>query len=236
MTLSSHRLKVEERKVYRKLVTTVVIFFVSIIVIIYAGIPLLTKMILFLSSGSNSTNTSVNNTLSVNPPILNSLAEATNSATISVSGTADKNTTVKISINDTEVVSVLVDKDSNFLAKNLRLTEGSNSIVATELVGNQESSPSAIVEITYKQKPPQLDISSPGEGQKFLAESQNINISGDTDPGNKVTINDRMAIVGPDGKFNFPVSLSNGDNNYKIVATDIAGNQTIIERKVSYTP
>lgn len=237
MTISSHRLRVEEKKVLRKLITSLGIFIVAIIILIYAGIPILTKTIVFLTSFRKeniTTNTSESNL--INPPVLDALAEATNSSTISVSGTADKEATVKISVNDTEAAKVLAGNDARFVAKSVRLKEGVNTIVATILAQDKESSPSMPLVITYQKNPPKLDITSPAEGQKFLAESKEVTISGETDSGNKITINDRFVIVDPDGKFDYKVGLTSGDNNFKITATDIAGNQTIIERKVNFTP
>lgn len=237
MKTSSHRLRIEEKKAYRKLFSTVVFFILFILLVIFAGIPLLTKTIVFLSSFRKE-NPSANTDISsiINPPVLDSIAEATNSSVISVSGRADKESTVKILLNDTEVAKVMADKDSRFKTQNFKLQEGTNSIVGYTMKDNQDSSPSGTLTIIYLKKPPKLDITSPSEGQKFIAESKDIFISGETDPGNKVIIKDRFIIVNQDGKFNYKVTLSDGDNTFKIVATDIAGNQTIVERKVNYRP
>ncbi len=237
MVISSHRLKIEEKKVFRKLLVTLGIFFVSILIIIFAGIPLLTKTIVFLSSfRKENPGVNIESKSIINPPVFDSLTEATNSSIISVSGRAEKESTVKILLNDTEVAKVMADKDSRFKTKNLKLQEGSNSIVGFTMKNEQESSPSGALTIIYLKKPPKLDITSPSEGQKFIAESKDIFISGETDPGNRVVISDRFIIVNQDGKFNYKVTLSDGDNTFKIVATDIAGNQTIVERKVNYRP
>lgn len=237
MTLLSHRLRIEEKKVYRRLLISLILFVLFILAVVFAGIPLLTRTIIFLSSfhKENSTTNTIT-TSKIEIPILNPLSEATNSSPILVSGIGEKETTIKILVNDDEAAKTLADKDGKFEAKNIKLREGQNNIVAVTLKYDQESSPSAPQIITYQKKPPKLDISSPNEGQKFLAESKDIAISGQTDPGNKVTINDRLVIVAQDGKFNYKVTLSDGDNNYKIIATDIAGNQTTVERKVSYSP
>lgn len=237
MSNSSHRLKIEERKVYRKLLATVIFFVVCMLILIFAGIPLLTKTIVFLSSFRSQdivTGTYTNDLL--HAPVLDSIAEATNSSPVVISGTADKETTVKISVNEVELAKVLSDKDGRFTAKNIKLTEGINTIVASIILQDKESSPSQPLVITFKKNPPKLDIVTPSEGQKFIAEAKDITISGETDPGNRVTINERFVIVAQDGKFNYKTTLSDGDNKFKIVATDIAGNQTIVERKVSYNP
>lgn len=236
MTISSHRLKIEEKKVYRKLLTSLGIFVAAILILIYAGIPILTKTIIFLTSFRKENVVSTPENILINPPILDPLAEATNSGTIAVSGMADKEVTVRISVNGEELAKVPTDKDGKFTSKNIRLKEGENIITATTLREDKESSPSQPLLISFKKNPPKLDISAPVDGQKFIAEAKEITINGETDPGNRVTVNDRFVIVAQDGKFNYKVTLSDGGNNFKIIATDIAGNQTIVERKVNYSP
>lgn len=237
MTISSHRLKIEEKKVYRKLVFSLVVFCLFIVLVIFAGIPILTKTIVFLTSfRKENILTNTNADIKLEAPVLDPLDAATNSATISVSGYGEVESAVKIYLNDIEAAKVLVDKDSRFTAKNLKLTEGTNNITGITLKADLESSPSAALVIIYKKNPPKLDISSPSENQIFIAENKEITISGETDPGNKVTINDRFVILNQDGKFNYKTALSDGENRFKIAATDIAGNQTIIERKVTYSP
>lgn len=237
MTISTHRLKIEEKKVYRKLLISLILFVIFILIIIFAGIPVLTKSIIFLTSfNKENVITTTSSSTKIEIPILNPLSEATNSSPISISGFGEKETTIKILVNDDEAAKILADKDGKFEVKNIKLSEGQNNIVAVTLKYDQESRPSAPQSIIYLKKPPKLDISAPDEGQKFLAESKEITISGQADPGNKVTINDRFVIVAQEGKFNYKATLSDGDNNFKIVATDIAGNITVIDRKVIYTP
>lgn len=235
MTTSSHRLRIEEKKVYRKLFISFLFLVLFISGIIFAGIPLLTRTIIFLTSFNKEKIITTNNSVSkLEIPILNPIAEATNSSPIYISGIGEKETTVKILVNDSEATKILVDKDGKFEAKNIKLSEGKNAVFAVTLKYDQESSPSSSQIIIYQKKPPKLDIATPTEGQKFLSESKEITISGQTDSGSKVTINERFVIVSQDGKFNYKVSLNDGDNNFKVVATDLAGNQTILERKVIY--
>lgn len=239
MTISSHRLRVEEKKLFRKLVTTAVFLILTVIIFIYAGIPLLVKIVIGISSlrggGVKSAEVATSTSL-LFPPVLDPLIEATNSGKITVSGFADKEVTVKIYVNSKESVKVLTDKDGRFSAANVVLTEGTNIITATVVRENKESNPTAEISVSFKKTAPKLEISLPAEGQKFFSDSKDITISGETDPGNRVIVNDRLAIVNPNGKFDFRVSLSSGENSFKIVATDDAGNKTEMERKVSYTP
>lgn len=238
MTISSHRLRAEEKKLYRKLIGTAVLLISIIVIFVYAGIPLIVKIVVSISSlrGGGSAEMTTNSTSLIFPPVLDPVAEATNSAKITVSGFAEKESTVKIYVNGKEGVKVLVDKDGRFTASRVILEEGANIITAITVKEDKESSPSGEFAVVYKKNAPKLEISVPSEGQKFFSDSKDITILGETDPGNRVTVNDRLAIVNPNGKFDFRVSLSSGENTFKIIATDDAGNKTEMERKVNYSP
>lgn len=236
MIISSHRMRAEEKKLYRKLITTIVFLVLTIVVIIYAGIPLLVKIVVGISSLRTGKQVETTNSTSlIFPPVLDPVEEATNSAKIAVSGFAEKEATVKIYVNNKESVKVLADKDGRFSAPRVMLEEGANIINATIVKEDKESSPSGEFVVIYKKNAPKLEISSPNEGQKFFSDSKDITISGETDPGSRVTVNDRLAIVNPNGNFDFRVSLSSGENTFKIVAIDNAGNKTEMERKVTFT-
>ncbi len=170
------------------------------------------------------------------PPIFDSTFEATNSGKINLSGYGEKETVVKISINNKEVASTKTDREGKFTAKNLFLNEGENLITAKIVKDNQESSASSPLTIIYKKNPPKISIISPKDGEKIIGDEKNITITGETDAGNKVTINDHLAIVDQEGKFTFNATLSDGENIFKIKATDNAGNSTETEIKLTYNP
>lgn len=236
MVTSFHRLRAEEKKLYRKLIYTILFFLAALILFISVGLPLFAKIIVTLSSFRKE-NPSRNNTsyTILFPPILETNIEATNSARITVNGIADKETTVAISVNNREVVKVTADSEGKFKAPNIILTEGTNNITAQTIKGEQESSPSSVFSVVYKKTPPKLEITAPLDNQKFSGDTKDIVISGTTDPGNRITINDRLVIVDQDGKFTYPVTLSEGENTFKFVVYDIAGNQTTLQRKVTFT-
>lgn len=236
MTLTSHRLKIEEKKALRRLASTLMLLFLSILFFIFIGLPLLAKIIATFSLNEKTKIIQNNESFLILPPTLDPLVEATNSAAISVSGFAQKEAAVKIIVNGGEEAKTRVDSEGRFLANDIVLAEGKNAINAVTLLDDRESSHSYTLYITYFKKPPKLEILSPNEGQRFSSEAKEIKIIGETDPGNKVFINDRFVIVNQEGKFSFPTTLNSGDNLFKITASDIAGNQTIIERKVTFTP
>lgn len=236
MEISSHRLRSEEKKLFRKLILALLIFFVVIFLLLYVGLPLFARIIITISSFKREkpASTTIEETI-IFPPILDSTFEATNTARITISGYGEKDTKVKILIGKVEKAKINTDNEGKFKT-NITLKEGTNIITAVLIKDKKESSPSAPLSIIFKEEEPTLEITFPTDGQKFSGETKEISIIGETDPLNKVTINDRMAIVDQDGKFNYLVKLSEGESTFKIVVTDIAGNQKISERKVKYIP
>lgn len=237
ITQSTHRLRTEEKKLYRKLFLTIASLIFSALLFLFVGLPLFARIIFGLTSLNQ--NKSVENKSSsavLFPPTLDPVLEATNSAKIKISGYGDKDTTVIIMVNDVEVVKVTADKDGKFSANNITLDQGANSITAKSALKDSESSPSSPINIVYKKTPPKLDVESPSDGEKFYSENKEANISGKTDPENTISVNERFVIVDQDGNFSYKLPLSDGENKLKIIATDQAGNQTTEERKVNYTP
>lgn len=238
MIYRSHKFRVEEKKVIRKLMTTIAVIAVMFIVLVFAGLPMLAKIIVLFSS-TNRDNSAGSETTAGSllfPPSLNPLFEATFTARITVSGYGEKNATVKILVNDKEQAKAQADSEGNFRALNIKLDEGTNNITARNLKDNNISTTSSPLYVIYKNTPPKLDISAPKDGDKFDSNHQNITINGETDSGARVIINDRMAIVDPNGKFIFPVRLNSGDNNFQIKTTDIAGNTVESEITVNFNP
>lgn len=237
MIISSHKLRTEEKKLYHKLIATFIFFLIGFFLFIYAGLPLFAKITATLTLLRRETPiTETSQKFPLFPPVLNPLSEATNSSYIKVSGYGENEATIKILVNDKEAAKVLADKEGKFLSSRLLLSEGINTITALTTKDQQESSPSAPLSITYKKTLPKLEITSPSENEKFSGETKEITIKGETDPGNRVTINDRFVIVDQNGKFNKMVTLTEGENKFKITAVDLAGNQTTVERKVTYNP
>ena len=186
--------------------------------------------------GKNNSTTETKESTILFPPILDPTFEATNTAKINVSGFGEKETTVKIIVNDEVFAKVPADKEGKFIVSNISLSEGTNSIKAITIKDDKQSSPSSALIVEYIKAAPKLEIEEPSEWENFYSDKKNISITGITDKGNKVSINDHQAIVDQEGKFSYPVTLSEGDNNFKIIAYDNAGNQTTLERKVIYHP
>src|SRR3989338_878160 len=121
MQITSHRLRSEEKKLYRKLLFILAVIFSAVFLFIYAGLPLLAKIIVAVTSVNQNT-VSQNQTggsLYIFPPVLDPQPESTNSAELRLSGYSEKETTVLIYLNGDKAVKVLTDKDGRFLTNKL---------------------------------------------------------------------------------------------------------------------
>lgn len=238
MNRSRLKRRLEKQTKNSLIISLIGIVFVFFILIKF-GLPLLINFTLFVS-GFKNTNESQNKTSSpafIPSPQLDSLPNATNSAQTIISGNASSKQTINLYINDELIKKTKTKDDGSFVFEDIKLSRGENSITAKALTEDKkESDFSAPIVISFKDKPPSLSVESPSEKQSFSKDENNIKVSGKTDKGTRVTVNDFWAIVDENGNFSYQLPLQNGENTIKIVATDDAGNKTETERKVIYSP
>ncbi len=177
-------------------------------------------------------------TIPPSPPRIVVPFEATNSAQFSLKGYSEPGASIKVFNSGLSFGETVVDSEGSFAIENLKLTAGRNEItaVAQDAAGNEsQSSMPAIVD--YDTTPPDLEITHPEEGETITGFESEITIEGKTEEGGiKVSVNDRLVIVSPEGGFSYQYSLKEGENTFKIIAIDKAGNQTEKELKVNYSP
>jgi fibronectin type 3 domain-containing protein len=85
----------------------------------------------------------------------------------------------------------------------------------------------SIIDDSY---PPYLVLHTP-ENSKTVT-SNSVFISGNTEPGITLTIDDYQASVDKDGNFSYYYHLNEGNQKISVKAVDHAGNETIIERNI----
>ena len=168
------------------------------------------------------------------PPTLDILPQATNSASVALTGKGDPGRTIALYIDDEEPVTLTVQNDGTFsLVK--RLSEGAHTVSAKAKNDKEtESVLSNVIRVTIMRQKPELTIASPAYGSRIVGEANTIAVKGKTGPDNMVIVNDRTAVVASDGSFSYTLALSEGDTTIRITATDPAGNQTTLERRVTY--
>lgn len=230
----SRRFRTYERDSKRNLYLSLLGIVIILFAVFKFGIPLIASFSLFVAK--QDTNTSDKKDLSfINSPILNPLPEATNSAEIIISGRAENGKKVELFINDSLVDKTSANSKGEFEFKNT-LSEGTNKIATRIKEENNSSDFSQIFEVIFDSKAPDLSIDSPTDGQSFAKDQNRALIAGKTESDSLVTVNGFRAIVSLSGTFSYNFPLQNGENRIKVIASDIAGNRTEKELKVSYSP
>jgi bacillopeptidase F len=216
-----------ERKTKRQLILYVGGIIVILFVLFKFGIPALTNLSLFLSSkNSSGQETATNSKMVIPAPVMNEPFTATNSASITVSGTATTKTTVQLFVNSSLVDTQAVKDDGSFSFSGVNLTQQQNTIQTKAKTDKTTSDYSDTWTVSYIQKAPSLSIDTPHDNDSFDSSHPTAVVSGKTDPDVRVTVNGFWAIVTGSGNYSYTLALQNGDNHIDVVATDAAGNTT----------
>lgn len=75
----------------------------------------------------------------------------------------------------------------------------------------------------------------PGEAQAISISGSTVKIKGLTHQTNKVLINGRESLVGPDGSFYEELIIPLGETEVKIIVTDPSGNEKVYAKKIKAT-
>ena len=240
----SYRSRRSARRYARKSRTNFIVTLGITIFLLYATIqwilPTLISGIGFVTnivkpSHKNVSQSSGNASLA--PPVLNISFEATNSAQINIRGYGVPNSKIELFLDDQKKDTVHVSEDGSFEFKDIELTIGTNNIFGKSLDDkDQESLPSKTFVIIYDNEKPPLEILEPEDNKKIQGGDRKVKISGQTETGAKIFVNDAQVIVDGEGKFSTEKSLNDGDNDFNIKSVDLAGNFTEISRRVNYSP
>lgn len=174
----------------------------------------------------------------VQAPVLNPVPVATDSAAIYVSGILQQeDAKVILFLNNDELGEIEIGKDGAFVKRITGLKEGDNEIKAQAKTKDRKTSAfSKIYTVNFSKKGPDLEVSSPSENQEFKKGSEEITVSGKTNPDSTVTVNGFRAVVDGNGNFSYYLKLNDGENTITIVSTNNAGLSTKKEVKVRYSP
>jgi RHS repeat-associated protein len=160
--------------------------------------------------------------LAVSSPIDSTI---TNLSSIIVSGTISDSTAVTLTVNGQ---SVSVSNGS--FAITIFLTEGINkiTIAATDAAGNTSS---IIRTVRFAVQPPVLTVQTPVDSQ--ITNLLVINVNGTVTGSSSVslTVNGNTVPI-VNNSFTSKISLTEGINTITFIATDAAGNKTIVSRFV----
>ena len=230
--------RLEEKRNLRKAIWLILGTIGLIILTVTLGFNLLTRLFIFMGN-INSTNKPVEKTdfIPPSPPVFLNSFDATNSAAMTLTGTAEPGSAVYLTQNSVSKGNVITSDDGLFSFGNIHLTEGENnfSAIAMDNSGNKSQVSDPLI-ITFSNKAPNLTVTTPADKQQISGSSPNLPVQGMTDPDNRLTINDRVVIVGSDGSFSYNMVLNQGDNSIVISATDQMGNSTQKQLNVTYNP
>ena len=224
----------EETKVVKRIVYLSIFSIILAVFLITLGIPLLGKFADFLNLVFRKNEISqVDTESTARVPILDILPQATNSASLAISGFSQDETKVVI-YNDLQNVGEAEVESGKFQFENLKLKDGQNEISAKAISkSGKESDFSGSVKIILDKEPPKLEVDTPSEGQSFSQDNR-IKVSGKTDKDAQVYANGFLASVTADGNFEVLVPVLEGETTIEIKATDDAGNTKVESRKVNF--
>jgi bacillopeptidase F len=158
-------------------------------------------------------------------PVLNAPLTATSSATIALTGFAEPNVQIIVLNSGTQAGEGSTDESGNFSVE-LTLMTGENELNVKAMRDGAESNISQSYTIEFDDEPPSLEINASEKQTVEGKKNQLFGISGKSDVGARVTLNDRFLTVKSDGSFSTTYQLGNGDNTLTIRAVDRAGNKT----------
>lgn len=168
-------------------------------------------------------------------PRFSELPEYTSEEKVVAKGVATAGETVIISFNNT-TKELITNSDGEF-SSTFYLKEGENTLSAgVQGPDGEIAASSDTYTIVLDNEPPDLEIIKPSDGESFFGISnRQVEIEGQTEEDARVTINDQVAIVDRNGKFSKLYNLEEGENKYKIVAVDEAGNAAELELTINYS-
>lgn len=223
----TRRSKLMENQAKRSIVLTVVGIVIVIVLFGFFGITALQKLSDLTIKEKDTIDANKKPAIElVAPPTLDSTFTATNSAEVTISGSAQEGDSVKLYVNGAYTEKKDLRNMTDFTFDNVTLKDGVNSIKVKTVLDKKESDFSDELRISYYSTPPTLDIESPADGRSFNHDQNPIKVGGQTNNNANVTINDHRAIMETGGAFQYSLSLHDGDNDIKVVATDEAGNVT----------
>lgn len=217
------------------LIIIVALFYISLVWIL----PNLIGGLGFIKNftAPNKKTVSLDNQVKLAPPVLNIPYEATNTAQINISGYSTPGAKVEIFVDDDKKQTVEVSADGSFYFEGIALSLGSNNIYgkAADDQG-KESLASKTLKIIYDNEKPVLIVSEPEDNKTINGGDKKVKISGKTEPGANLYINNTQVIVDKEGNFSTTLDINEGDNTFNIKSVDRALNTTEISRKVIYKP
>lgn len=226
-------IKKEDREVYRRIALIITAFFVILLILWFMGTNFINALGL-LSRGTTQTNQveTSDSDLPLLAPQLESVPEATNLETISISGETTAEVNVSLSLNTKEVAQTKADSSGNFVFEKVKLVDGLNLVKVVAENSKKEKKETSVT-INLDQTKPNLFISNPTEGTIYPVNTKTISVKGTTEPDAVVHVNSFQAVVDQKGNFSLTLPVNPGVNSLDFSSVDSAGNVNNIKLSIS---
>ncbi|WP_017415399.1 S8 family serine peptidase [Clostridium tunisiense] len=169
----------------------------------------------------------------VKTPEINNLKELNylNKDTVTLEGKTNVDGKVNIFVNGASALSV--DTDNKMFKAELKLKEGENTITVNGEANGKTSDMSVPIKVIVDKTLPELKVTVPAD--EALINATSIEVTGTVADKylNKVVVNDKEVVVDEKGNFKTALDAVKGENQITVTATDLAGNQTTVTKKVN---
>ena len=230
------RSRLERKKEEQVTKKTIFLGFLTVAVfalIIIFGLPFLINFSIFLGNAKSKKEVTSENVLPPLAPRLVVPFEATNSSKIKINGFAETGSIVELLKNDESVGKADVNETGDFSFENVELSDGENNFSAVAIKDKSGSSEvSKGILVIYDNKAPELTMTNPSV-DSLTVDSADFDITGKSEKGVSVLVNNRVAMVDDQGNFKIKIQLNAGKNDIEIIVKDSALNET--RKKIAIT-
>ncbi len=159
-------------------------------------------------------------------PYLEAIPEATKEEKITVSGKAEVGNKVILYIDGSKFGEQVTDNEGTFVFADVPVSYSLTNVkaISIDAAGN-ESSVSKEYSIVRDTQEPEIEIITPKKGEVYKATERTYTVSGKTETGATVMVNEVLAFSDAEGNFTAQIALSDGGNEIKIKSIDKAGNE-----------
>lgn len=235
--ISSRLRRVEDKKASKRIAIALIGMVGLLVFLALFGVKILIGFSLLVDRLRGGSPPTIQQQSLVLPPVLDPLPEATKSEALDVHGKGTPKTQAIVYLNDTEYKKVPVGDDGTFTVSGVALSPGSVSISAKLIDDkNNISNLSNVITTTVDRTAPKLTIDKPEDNTTVNDGTHKVLVNGITEEDMKITINGRIVVVKSDGSFSYSMPLNDGENKLTIISHDPAGNETSVERTVTYKP
>jgi len=218
---------VEEKRNIKKAYYYIFLSTISIVLLIFYGLPTLIKFAGFVGDIAKSDKPiEINDITPPAPPQFDQIVEFTNKEVLEITGRSESGATISIRANNDN--SEIVANNDGVFDFIFNLDKGENSIDAKTIdTSGNESTQTNTYRIYFDNNEPKLEIQNPVDGSSYFGNGQRqLSIKGTVDEIVDLTVNGRTVVVKEDFSFSFTTTLSEGENKFDIVAKDPSGNET----------